>query len=1275
MRNLNKFTNLYELSKTLRFELIPKYNTPQMLEDNKVFKKDEILSKNYKEVKNWFDKLHREFIDDALHKTEISSKLLKDYEQAYFKYKNEKSNSNKKKIEDEAKKIRKNILINFEKILEEWKNKYLKKIRKEELKTNVRKLKKLDLFFKKEIFDFLKYKYPEAVIDDKSIFESFNKFSTYFNGFHQTRKNFYKDDGTSTAIPTRIVNENLPKFLENQKQFENKYKGKHDDIFNKVQKDIFNLKYFNNCLSQGQIDQYNDLIAEINKKVNFKRQKTKNKNDLPFFKILFKQIMGERTARDIEQSGFIEITQDNEVFKVMNDFIKENKLQNPKAFDLFNEFIEDQLANRGNFNISNIYVAGRFINQISNKWFADWNFIRSLFIEKGQKKLPDFVSIAELKEKLQNIEIKDRNDIFRDKYKDIFSGKESDNYIIFLKIWQSEFNENFKGNKEKKGYEEVLQDIEAIIKKDKLYKNILRQKEIIRDYCESSLSIYQMIKYFSLEKGKERLWNPDSIDEDSLFYDRFNDYYQNVHTWQYYNVFRNYLTQKPYSEDKIKLNFECGTLLDGWDKNKEQNNLGVILKKKGKYYLGIMKKNHNDIFLDKYQKGNLNDKRFYKKMVYKLMADPKRDFPKGIFSNKGIKEYRPNKELLDIYRSGSFKIDSPAFSIKNMHKIIDFFKECIPKHPSWSLFSFNHIKPTKQYKKNIGEFYNDLSKNTWKIWFENISEKYIKEKNNSGELFLFEIHNKDFNSKAEGKKNLHTFFWEEIFSERNQNNPIIKLNGQAEVFFRKASLDKEVDKKRKTSVEVINKKRYTENKVFFHCPLTLNFARDEVEKDNNKYKGKADSFSVSVREYLANNKDVNIIGIDRGEKHLAYYSVIDQRKNILETRSFNEINGTDYHKKLSELEEKRAEARKNWQIIGKIKEMKKGYISQLVKKICNLMIEYNAIIIFEDLNAGFKRGRFAIEKQVYQNLELALAKKLNYLVFKDRDFEQVGSATKAFQLTPKINNFKDIYRQCGFIFYVPASYTSAICPVCGFRKNIPTKIDIRSKNKQFIEKFDIIYEKEKDRFRFTYRRKDVIEEKKKTSKSKSGFTLFDNKEKRDEFVFYSDVTRLQYLRRKDNRGGETKWIYPNEELKNIFKKNNIEINKENIIKQIQGKNLGNGSFYKPIIHNIRLILQLRNAIVEKDNSGNEIKEKCYDFIECPSCHFHSESNLKNLKSKYSGREPFVFNGDANGAYNIARKGILVLDKISKFKKKFSDLSKMENGDLLITQDEWDQFVS
>ena len=63
-----------------------------------------------------------------------------------------------------------------------------------------------------------------------------------------------------------------------------------------------------------------------------------------------------------------------------------------------------------------------------------------------------------------------------------------------------------------------------------------------------------------------------------------------------YNKTRNYLTQKPYSNEKIKINFACPTLLNGWDLNKEEANLGVILLKDEK----ILFRNNESILQKKY---------------------------------------------------------------------------------------------------------------------------------------------------------------------------------------------------------------------------------------------------------------------------------------------------------------------------------------------------------------------------------------------------------------------------------------------------------------------------------------------------------------------------------------------------------------------------------------------------------------------------------------------------------------------------------------------------
>lgn len=140
----------------------------------------------------------------------------------------------------------------------------------------------------------------------------------------------------------------------------------------------------------------------------------------------------------------------------------------------------------------------------------------------------------------------------------------------------------------------------------------------------------------------------------------------------------------------------------------------------------------------------------------------------------------------------------------------------------------------------------------------------------------------------------------------------------------------------------------------FHVPITMNFKSSGSENINQ-----------DVKAYLRHADDMHIIGIDRGERHLLYLVVIDLQGNIKEQFSLNEIvndyNGntyhTNYHDLLDVREDERLKARQSWQTIENIKELKEGYLSQVIHKITQLMVRYHAIVVLEDLSKGFMRSR------------------------------------------------------------------------------------------------------------------------------------------------------------------------------------------------------------------------------------------------------------------------------------------------------------------------------
>lgn len=306
-------------------------------------------------------------------------------------------------------------------------------------------------------------------------------------------------------------------------------------------------------------------------------------------------------------------------------------------------------------------------------------------------------------------------------------------------------------------------------------------------------------------------------------------------------------------------------------------------------------------------------------------------------------------------------------------------------------FNFK-FKPSSEYSSLV-EFFAEVPSQGYKIAFRKVSVAYINQLVESGKLYLFQIWNKDFSKFSKGTPNMHTLYWKQLFDERNLADVVYKLNGQAEVFYRKRSLkleettvhqahqpipnkNKQNEKRQSQfNYDIVKNRRFTVDKFQFHVPITLNFKATGRGNINDK-----------VLEIIRNNGIKHVIGIDRGERHLLYLSLIDLKGNIIKQMTLNDIvneyrghtYATNYKDLLAEREDNRTEARRNWKKIDNIKEIKQGYLAQVVHIISKMMVEYKAIVILEDLNMGFMRGRQKIERSVYEQFEKSLIEKLNY---------------------------------------------------------------------------------------------------------------------------------------------------------------------------------------------------------------------------------------------------------------------------------------------------------
>jgi CRISPR-associated protein Cpf1 len=501
-----------------------------------------------------------------------------------------------------------------------------------------------------------------------------------------------------------------------------------------------------------------------------------------------------------------------------------------------------------------------------------------------------------------------------------------------------------------------------------------------------------------------------------------------------------------------------------------------------------------------------------------------------------------------------------------------------------------------------------------------------------------------------------------LFDEENLKNIVYKLNGEAEMFYRKHLLNYKdeiwekghhYDKlKSKFKYPIISKRRYALDKFQFHVPITMNF----------KASGNG-LIREQVNKFLKSNGIKHIIGIDRGERHLLYLSLIDLIGTIIKQFSLNEIvneyNGntykTNYHFLLDKKERDKNKARRSWQTIETIKELKEGYLSQVIYKIAQLVVEYNAIVVLEDLNFGFMRGRQKIEKQVYQKFEKMLIDKFNYLVFKNENVNNGGGLFKAYQLTNKFESFQKMDKQNGFLFYIPAWKTSKIDPVTGFVNFFCTQYESIEKAKSFFKKFtDIRYNNSGNYFEF------VVDD----------YTKFNAKsaKTRQNWTICTYGKRIDSFRNPDkNNQWDCKEIDLTDEFKTLFG-SDLKNLKQYIIEQTEK------SFFERLLYLFKLTVQLRNSVTGTDtdymispvadNNGCFFDTRVFASKISTVADTIIEDVCKTAKQKSPN---LPVNADANGAYNIARKGLIVIDKI----KNATDLSKVK---LAITNREWLQFV-
>lgn len=1240
-KTYNNMKNKYSVAKTLRFELIPQYQTLEHISKDKIVETDEKRIDEVKFIKKLSDEVYKLIINKQLENYSFNLNDLMEYHDYYMAKDVKKLDEKIKNIEDDLEK--------------QIKSEEYKKMISKDFIQGITSFVSFDFNRTKEIYLSLYEDQKNSCTDEGiynniiKIIKKYKNFTTFFVDFMNNRKNIFNRSAKETSVPYRIVEDNLPIYINNIHNLKNiieKDQKFLEDFNSEIDKEIasiikeMKLENYSNFITQEDIDRYNLAISGKNENYNDKKIKginefineynQKNKTKFPRLSKLKKQILSDSVTNSFV---FEFIEDDNDLFSQVIQFI-----------NVFNEMLEDSernifklFSNIKEMDLNTIYIENAKIKDLSNYIFKNYNYIQEKLIEEMDKeKLKKKEKEKILKDDLTLQQI--LNILNIDDQKAFLNMIEKSNYLYSVNknkdISYKELLENLndRSNKFISTVKNTYLDKRDVTDTSKLKKELKEELKAILDEYKS------MHMYFRMFEQREQNYKIDSI-----FYPMLDDSYTILkYGDSLYNKVRNYLTKKPYSNEKFKLTFNNPQFLAGWSKSKEASCFGFFMKKGEEFFVGFINPNlkkKTGILEEDEIKETINKKEiktsgetFTKYDLYYL-ADSLKALPKKFFANKWKDVFNPSEEMKKAYNISDFKNLEEKERIKKEREVIKFYIDSINKVDEWAKYDFK-FKNYDEYS-GLREFFKDVDRQTYKFELREIPVEYIEYLVNNNSIYLFKLYNKDFSKYSKGKPNLHTMYFKAIFDERNFDEYQYKISGSAEVFYRRASLDieetvihKKGDKLEnknplnpKTNIfdyDIIKDRRYTNDKFFLHVPIEMNRVSENSYEINKE-----------INEIVKQREKNYILGIDRGERNLIYLCLIDEKGKIIFQKSLNRIVNeykekstndvkkveVDYKALLGKKEEERKQARLNWDNIENIKELKEGYLSNVVKEIVDIVLEYNPIIIIENLNSGFINSRKKREVQVYQKFVNNLIRKFNYLITKDVEDTKPGGLFNPLQLTPEFSNPKYIGKQAGIIYQIPAAYTSNIDPTTGYFPFLQCKYKNIETSKEFFNKFDdIYYDENMDMFVFVANYKKFRPD-----------ADYWNKE---VWKIYSNGERIDSFKNKDkNYNWDDKKVVLVDEFKQLFDK--YEINYKTDLKE-QIINKDDKEFFESLIYLVRLTQKLRNSIT------NDV----YDKIISP---------VLNNKNKFFesdiSDETNPIDADANGAYNIARKGLLVIRNI------------------------------
>lgn len=1205
---------LFPVTKTLAFNLIPVGKTLENINSSDVIKNGKELHKHYLAMKEVADDIHKDFIE----------KVLSGFR---FKY---LSDGGQDSVQEYAEAFFSTVLKPDEKgeILREISSALKKQIgdafRNEQYDGKTGTLKALAS--KALLSEFIAGRRDRLSAEQMEAFETMSRYTTYMRPYFEIRNRMYDDACKGHTIPVRFIDDNLPIHLGNVSVSKD-IPAEVFDAFNGDEyfasflrsstpamdiRDVFTVSYGCVIGAQSAIDVYNALIGGVSIDYNIRHKglnelineyNQQHNAEVRQFKKLKKQILSDMdTFSWIPES----LENDEQVLSLVKEI-------NHRLYGMMSQYgllYSDPDKSR-------TFIRMRDLSCYSHEVYGSWYSIKRALYEQLRRDNPKSSRMSD--------------EGYSKKIEKLFKA------IKYISVEDIEKAASLAGTEPKKSLKEFLHDgvnnnitsalgeymklngvthLESeLILKEKLGQSKADGKQgagafvkTFLDYVNDAVNVARM---FTDEEGE--------LDYDIAFYEdvifplaEFADSFVPA-----YNSIRNYLTKKPYSKDKIELTFDNPNLLNGWDLDKLPDNRGVIFREGEDFYLGILGPLSKKLFSGE---EHLDEGSAFQMLTGKALKAANMTLPKVAFAKCNEELYHPSQGVLSLYNSKKPVADYTGEEVAMM---IDFYKGVIAATGRWDILGFQ-FKETKEYKR-LSEFYEDFDEQSYNMGYMGVSKGFVMEAMDKGELFLFRISCQDMLEKHHGKDGDYKILLNEALS--GKKGALVRLCGGAAVYYRKASLTKTVthpagvpianknpdnpSRTRTLPYDLYKDRRYMEDRFMFHLPVTV------YPRANGRG---AMTVTREVRDIIRKEPGMFVLGINRGERNLITIAVTAPNGRIVEQRHFNVFDNYDYRAALAQREKERTDDRINWNAVRDIKNIKKGYLSRVVGEITRLVKRYGCVVAMENLDLAFKNDRQAFEKNVYQQFERDLVKKLSLLMDKDETEERIANAMQLCNPC-ETEAERTQYPQNGILFFVNPSWITRTDPLTGFVNRLNPHYSSVAESEAFMESMDgFRFDADKGRFVLSFR----------YGKAAPGKEA-GNPDRRWEVETYGE--RIENILETDkNTKGE--WVDKVTDLAVSMKKLMDEHciafeDGEDLIRRMKGKS---AAFWIEFFRLLRLTLQ---------NTSWNSKTREYRVIGCTSKdgRFYDSRNALESMPK---------DADVNAAWNIARKTHLALRHIRDF---------------------------